>query len=198
MSDSYLTQKDVDEYGNEMLDVSQRAAMQAVAPYLRHLNQQHADLQARQVRDARRALDEKVAQLVPNYRDFDRDSRWHQWLLGIDLMSGRMRQTLLNEAINSGNVSRVVAFFKQFTALPASSFQSNGAFIGDRSTGTSSRTTSRRSSNEKPTYDNAAIARIYERRRKGLISDDRWPAIEQDIFAAQREGRVAARPFFSK
>jgi hypothetical protein len=126
MTQQYLTQQDVNDYGAELLDVSQRAALNVISPYLQQLQADNADLRARQARDARRALDERVAKAVPNYKDFDRDSRWHSWLSGIDLMSGRMRQQLLDEAIQAGDTRRVVGFFKKFEAEPASHFQSNG------------------------------------------------------------------------
>jgi hypothetical protein len=73
MTQYYLNQKDVDEYGNELLDVSQRAALQAVSPQLEYLQQQNANLQQQLLRDRRRALDEKVAAAVPDYREIDRD-----------------------------------------------------------------------------------------------------------------------------
>jgi hypothetical protein len=118
MTQQYLTENDVYNYGNDFIDVSQRAALHAIAPHLQQLQNDNADLRARQAREARRALDERVAAAVPNYRDYDRDARWHQWLRAIDVMSGRVRQQLLNEAISSGDTNRVVAFFKQFEALP--------------------------------------------------------------------------------
>jgi hypothetical protein len=34
---NYLTQKDVEDYGSELIGVSQRAAIDAVAPYLESL-----------------------------------------------------------------------------------------------------------------------------------------------------------------
>jgi hypothetical protein len=109
-------------------------------------------------------------------------------------MSGRVRQNLLNEAIDRGDTRRVISFFRKFEAEPASSFQS-GSFTPGRAP---ERTPSRARSSGRQIYDNASIARLYEQRRKGLIGDDKWPAIEADLFLAQREGRVIATPFFTK
>jgi hypothetical protein len=204
---NYLTQKDVDDYGRELLDVSQRAAMQAIAPHLQNLQQQNAalwqdnaDLRARQAREARRALDQRVEAAVPNYRVFDQDPRWHSWLSSRDMMSGRVRQELLNEAIASGNTSWVVEFFKKFEAEPASNFQ-NGSFSGDRASERAPSRARRRSAAPGETvYTNDSIRKLYEAHRRGVYANrpDDWSRIEADIFAAQREGRVQAAVFLTK
>jgi hypothetical protein len=194
---NYLTQDDVNNYGTELLDVSQRAALHSIVPYLQQhdarfeqLARDNADMRARLARKDRLQLDREVEAAVPNYRDFDRDPRWHQWLLRTDPMSGQIRQQLLNQAISAGDTSRVVRFFRGFEAEPASSFENRPAG--------GTRAPSRARPAGQTIYDNASIARLYDRRRKGLISDDKWPAIEADIFAAQREGRVQAAPFLTK
>jgi hypothetical protein len=188
MAPNYLTQADVENYGSELLDVSQRAAMQAVAPYLQNLEQQNAQLWHQQAREQRRALDERVAAAVPNFREVDRDPRWHQWLIGVDLMSGRVRQSLLNEAINSGDAQRVQLFFKQF--------QQQG---GQTSTSASAPRRTR-SATSKPFYTHNAIKQLYEAHRKGAYvgREAEWARQEQDIFAAQREGRVEYIPYLTK
>jgi hypothetical protein len=49
-------------------------------------------------------------------------------------------------------------------------------------------------------YTNEDIKRLYEAHRKGAYNgrEDDWARTEADIFAAQREGRVQATPYFSK
>jgi hypothetical protein len=121
MTQYYLTQKDIDDYGHEMLDVSQRAALQAFAPHLQQTNAQidalareNADLRAQQASDRRRRLDQDVEKLVPDFQEVDRDPAWHTWLRGTDQMSGRVRQALLNEAIAAGDSRRVKSVFDGF------------------------------------------------------------------------------------
>jgi hypothetical protein len=74
-----------------LIGVTQRAAMQAIAPHSQDLEHQNADLRERQAKEARHRLDQQVAITVPNYLEIDRDPRWQKWLLEIDLMSGRLR-----------------------------------------------------------------------------------------------------------
>jgi hypothetical protein len=182
---SYLTQADLDNYGSELLDVTQRAAMQAVDPYLQQLSQQHADLRQRQAREQRRNLDQRVAELVPDYREVDRDPRWHQWLMGVDLMSGRIRQALLNEAINAGNAGRVKKFFDDFRGQQG---QSAGVSSGRRLAAT------------KPFYTRDQITQLYDQRRRGAFNgrEAEWNQIEKDLFDAQKEGRIERKFYATK
>jgi hypothetical protein len=177
----YLTYQDEQNYGRDLLDFSQRAALHSVAPILQRQEQLIADLQARQARDRRRVLDSQVAELVPDYRSIDRNPAWHQWLLGADLLSGRIRQQLLNEAIQAGDASRVKAIFDRFRQQ------------GGQSTGSTAST-------GQPFYTRADITRLYDAHRRGAYNgrEDDWAKIEADIFAGMREGRVEQKPYFTK
>ena len=65
------------------------AAVHAVAFHLQNLEQQNAELRQRLAVEARHSLDQRVEQAIPNYRDIDRDPRWHRWLLTVDPLSGQ-------------------------------------------------------------------------------------------------------------
>jgi hypothetical protein len=102
------------------------------------------------------------------------------------MLSGRVRQQLLNEAIAASNHQQVKAIFDRFR---------------NRSTGTtSSRSTSRRSSASAPFYTRDRIKELYEQHRRGAFAgrEADWDAIEQDLFRAQREGRVEQKPYLTK
>jgi hypothetical protein len=206
---TYLTQEDVQNYGNDLIDVTQRAALHAIAPHLMSLEQQNAELQARLAKEARRNLDQQVEMSVPNYREIDRDPRWHRWLLGIDVLSGRVRQQLLNEAISAAQAPRVISFFRGFlneeaatghnepgptsrqpaapreAALDLSSIAAPGrarpATGGDASLPP-----------DKPIYTRAQIAQLYSLHRKQAYvgREAEWSRQEADIIAAGREGRI--------
>jgi hypothetical protein len=176
---SYLTQADVDNYGSDLLNVSQRAALHAVSPYLQQLEQQNAQLQQQQARDRRRVLDERVATLVPDYRQVDADPQWHQWLLGVDPLSNRIRQQLLNEAIRNGDAARVKLIFDGYRQAGSSPQTQTVSGRRPRSSG-------------KPIYSRQQIAQLYSQHRRGYYNgrESEWQRQEQDIIAAGREGRV--------
>jgi hypothetical protein len=182
MTASWLTNEDVQNYGNELLDVTQRAALHVVAPHLQALENQNADLQRRLAQEARRNLDAAVERQIPNFREIDRDPRWHRWLLGIDTYTGQPRQALLNIAIMDNSTSRVVALFNGFLQEAGDIQQSpstRGQAAGRRSSG-------------KPIYSRDDIKAIYEQHRKGAWAgrEQEWQRLEYELIAAGREGRV--------
>lgn len=208
---SYLTEKDLQDYGPELINVTQRAALQAIQPQLQAVEQQNADLRKRLAVESRRRLDQAVELAVPNYRDIDRNPRWHRWLLGIDVFSGRVRQQLLNEAISSASAPRVISFFNGFQqeevatghtesapsstprptpmarepAVPLASLAAPGrarpATGGDASV-----------PSDRPIYTRAQVAQLYSAHRKGAYTgrEAEWARQDADIIAAGREGRI--------
>ncbi|HEX6826825.1 MAG TPA: hypothetical protein VF077_10970 [Nitrospiraceae bacterium] len=205
---SYLTQEDVQNYGTDLVDFAQRAAVHAVAPHLQSIEQQNAELQRQLGVERRRRLDQAVELAVPNYREIDRNPDWHRWLLGIDVLSGRVRQTLLDEAIAAAQAPRVISFFRGFlqeattghngsvshslqanaprdAAIPLASLAAPGrarpATGGDASVPP-----------DRPMYTRALIKQLYEQHRKGAYAgrEAEWNRQEADIIAAGREGRV--------
>jgi hypothetical protein len=184
---NYLTAEDEQNYGRDLIDVAQRAAMQTVAPHLQNLEQQNAQLRRDVAKEARHRMDAAVEKEIPNYREIDKNPRWHRWLLGIDPLSSRVRQTLLNAAISAGNASRVIAFFQQFQREDAGASQQ-----------TYSPTSNRQSA--KPIYSPTQIKQLYEQHRKGLWSgrEAEWARLEADFCAASGEGRVQMQPYLTK
>jgi hypothetical protein len=207
---NYLTEADVENYGPDLLDVTQRAALQAVQPHLQEVEQQNAALRKQLAVEGRRRLDQSVELAVPNYKEIDRNPRWHRWLLGIDVLSGRVRQQLLNEAISSASAPRVISFFNGFLneeaatghadpapsstqrptpfarepAIPLASLAAPGrarpATGGDAST-----------PSDKPIYTRDQVKALYRAHQKGayLGREAEWARQEADLYAAQREGR---------
>jgi hypothetical protein len=180
---AWLTTEDEANYGRELLDVAQRSALHALAPTLQQIQEDNAQLRQRLAQEARHRLDQQVAAEVPDYQTIDRDPRWHQWLSTVDPLSGRVRQTLLNDAISSGSAARVRAFFDGFRREAGN--QSSG------STATTSGRT-RSSSSGRPTYTRAQIAKFYNDKRLGAYvgREAEWARLEHELIAAGRENRI--------
>jgi hypothetical protein len=179
---NYLTNEDVQNYGSDLLDVTQRAALHVVAPHLQALENSNADLQRRLAVEARRNLDAAVERAVPDYRTIDRDPRWHRWLLGVDVYTGQPRQALLNIAIADGSAARVTALFNGFLREAGDTQQSppsRGQSAGRRSSG-------------KPIYSRDDIKQLYEDHRRGAYTgrEAEWQRLEYELIAAGREGRI--------
>jgi hypothetical protein len=85
------------------------------------------------------------------------------WLQGRDILSGQIRQQLLDDAVARGDAGRVISFFRGFLQKAAAA----------------------------PRHGmGAQIAEMARLRRKGAYSDAQWAAWEAEIVAAGREGRV--------
>jgi hypothetical protein len=204
----FLTPEDEQNYGRDLLNVAKRAAMETVAPHLQTLEQQNAELRQKIAKEQRRQLDNAVEIAIPDYREIDRNPRWHRWLLGIDVLSGRVRQTLLNEAISAGAAPRVVWFFKSFLSEEVATGHVESASGSQPAPAPREPTISLTSlaapgrarpatggdaslPTDKPVYTRAQIKQLYEQHRKGAYTgrEAEWARLEADFFTAQREGR---------
>jgi hypothetical protein len=174
----YLTRADVATWGNDLLDVAQRASVHALGPALQQIQADNAELRQRLAKEARFRLDQEVKAAVPNLSEWDQDPRWHEWLRSRDLLSGRIRQSLLDEAIASGSSQRVLAVFRAFhnqlTGRTASSASGRAAPSGTA------------------VYTRPQIQAFYAAHRKGAYvgREAEFARIEQDIIAAGRENRI--------
>ena len=175
----FLTRADVDNYGSELVDFAQRAAAHCLAPHLMSLEQQNAELQRRLQKEARHRLDSQVEAAISNYREIDRDPNWHRWLLGYDALSGEVRQRLLNAAIQRGDSSSVIAFFKAYLREAG----------GTHASAAHGRT---RSSSGRPIYTRTQVAQLYRAHQQGAYAgrEQEWARQEHDIIDAGREGRI--------
>jgi hypothetical protein len=179
----FLTQQDVDNFGPELLDVAQRAAAHVMGPHLMALGQENAELRNRLDQETRRNLNQQLDQQVPNWREIDQSSAWQQWLARPDPLSGVIRQTLLNNAIQQGHINRVVGFFRGFlqTGNDGSSYE-----MAHRA-----RDRARQFGSGQQTYTRQQIAKFYEQRRKGFYDDQQWARLENEIVRAGAEGRIS-------
>jgi hypothetical protein len=196
MTQHYVTEQDELNYGRELIDMTQRAAIQAVSPHLNALEQQNAALNRQLAIERRHRLDYEVEALVPDYREIDEDAAWHGYLRGIHPLTGQIRQRVLDDAINVGSASRVREFFEEFRRENHGSHGSHGPT--DR--GPARRGGRAPSSQGKPTYTRSQIDQFFRARQKGEYKNREAEAaqIEADIFAAQHEGRVLAHPYLTK
>ena len=182
---AWLTTEDEQNYGRELLDVSQRAALHALAPTLQQIQEDNAQLRQRLAQEQRHRLDQQIEHALPDFRERDRDPRWHTWLRGIDNLSGRVRQQLLNEATASGNADRVLAFFRSFQR------EAGNTSAASASPG---RTRSAPASN-KPIYTRAQVKELYARHQRGEFAgqEAEWNRLEYDLVKASGEGRILNR-----
>jgi hypothetical protein len=159
--------------------MTQRAAVEALAPELNALRFENQNLRAMAARSQRAEIERALDAQVPNWRDVYQNPAFSQWLSSPDDYSGATRSQLLRNAVANGDAHRVVQFYR--------GFQQEAGQPQYRSRGSSARASASGSN----IYTRKQIQNLYERRRKREFSDAQWKNIEAGIFAAANEGRIA-------
>ena len=212
----YVKDEEVEEYGEEFMDVVARRAMETYAPEVDEIAERVKRLESRvdgvgQVVETtvKRGLVETLTDAVPNWREINNSPAFKAWVQIPDPYSGRLRYDMIKEAYAGHETSRVIAFFKGFLSeaaglpttsqarTPSAPPPANGSGSGKPSLEQFAAPGRARSAPqnlppEKFVYTQAWIAKFYADKLAGKYRgrDDDVAAVEQDIFAAQHEGRI--------
>lgn len=126
----FVTEKETQEYGQELLDVMGRRTMEIVAPEFMKLGQVVNTLMAenQQLRqqvggmrnvvtqDATGRFYDTLDRELPDWDNTNNDPEFLQWLDQVDPYSGRVRKELLTEAHTRKEATRVLNFIRGFRA----------------------------------------------------------------------------------
>jgi hypothetical protein len=200
------------QYGEEFMDVVARRAQEAVAPKLKTLEDENADLRRQLggvtnvvVGNAREAMLTKLDADLPDWRAQNQDAQFLAWLRLPDMYSGANRGALLKSAFEQNQTDRVLAFFKGFlteeaTVAPAGTTTAPAPVVGERPSLESLAAPGRAKSAaappggspEKPIITRAQIAQFYVDVRAGRYKgqEAKKAADEAMIFDAERDGRI--------
>lgn len=206
----YVTEQERSEYG-ESIDVMRKVSREELVPVAQRLAQIESLLQQmqatvvpqvqavsrRQQVSAEQQFWSDLTAYVPNWREINDDVGFQHWLLEIDPLTGKDRQTYLEDAQRALDVNRVSAFFRtwlestgrapiaQPSPNPASELEKQVAPGRSRGVGAST--------NKQPkTYSPDDIRKFFDDVRSGKYKgrEQERSRIERDIFAAQQEGRI--------
>ena len=207
-----VTEKDATEYGAEFIDVARRIARDVINEELDPIDQR-LDQFGRQVQTVSQvttlsAQDKMLQQMdaaVPNWRLQNNDENFKAWLALPDAYSGAIRQTMLTQAYNRNEASRVIAFFKGFldaeaatapqATEPAVTPEGNKTTLADLAAPGRARTAAPATPPgpaEKPIISRSEITKFYgdvaAGRFKGREAEQQ--TMENQIFEASNEGRI--------
>lgn len=161
---------------------------------------------AAQAKTAQERFYDALAARVSDWRAVNSNPKFHDWLLDTDPLSGLQRQTLLENAHGALDIDRVVSIFeagKRSLGLAAPApvvsdstpARKNNADKLERmvAPGRASAATTPPQQAEKRQWTRQGIAKFYADKSRGVYKgcEAEAQALERDIFAAQREGRVA-------
>lgn len=122
-----FTPEQIAQFGEEQCQAMATAAVTAARAQAQQLiDAQVKPLQDQRVADAKRAkanamqdFTEKLAELVPDYQEVDKDPAWLAWLDEDDDATGIRRQDILDRHIAAQNAQRVAGMFTAFQATRA-------------------------------------------------------------------------------
>lgn len=203
-----VTDEERKAYGDDLLSVVERKALEAVNPYLRRLENDNQllrqRLQSNEARDTYSVLDAQV----PNWKDINVHPEFLSWLNLPEIYSGQVRAGLLKAAFEQGDAPRVLAFFQGFLTdhpelraqtprqTPAAQAPKRQAARDLKEFAVPGKARPASGNEpiavEQPVITQKDIDRFYEAVRKGAYAGrlEQKNADEARIFAAVREGRV--------
>jgi hypothetical protein len=115
------------------------------------------------------------------FESINDDPMFHEWLAGLDKYSGRERQTLLENAYNSGNVTLAASFYTDFMGTQKERFNSNP--LSQHVEPASS--TSRPDTGSNPMQFNAqAYEKLHEDYRNGRMTDAEFEKRDSEFITA--------------
>lgn len=207
-----FTDKDVENFGPEILDVIKRGALATVAPEIEKLKGENQALRQRQQMTAQQSAAQQLTQAVPNWRQVNSSDEFKAWasLRSLYSETGKSRGQVLVDAHTAANAPVMIGIFKDFeresiatgnvpalqpapvqapplrqAAIPLETLAAPGR--ARPATGDSPAMPA-----DKPTFTRAQITRFYDGVRRNVYAgrETEKARQENEIFLAQREGRV--------
>lgn len=214
----FVSEKDVEDYGADLVDMVRRAAREesaALARAVQALAQQVEQLKGltpvvqkvahTQAVSAEAQFFGELSQRIPDWQVLNDDPKFHQWLMSPDFMTGITRQTYLADAQQALDADRVVAIFTAYkreagvveTPVQSSSSQKTSTVTKlekQVAPGRASAATPAPQPRTGKQWTRSEIAKFYDDKRRGVYKGREADALalERDIFQAQQEGRIAA------
>lgn len=213
---AHVTDKDKTEYGEDMVEFARRVAREEMSPLAQAVRMLMAKLDQvqtvvpvvqnvaqAQAQTAHERFYDMLTSRVTDWREVNDNPKFHDWLLSNDPLSGLQRQTLLVDAHNNLDLERVVNIFmmgKQALGLerpPTATAPTKAASVSKLekqiAPGRASAATAPPQQAEKKLWSRPEIAQFFADKQRGKFKgrEAEAQALERDIFAAQREGRVA-------
>jgi hypothetical protein len=188
---SFVKPEEVEEYGENLIDLIRRAAREEVAAKeaeIKELKSKIESFDSRTSKVVEVDFFESLAREVPDWVAINDDKNFHKWLSGYDELTGQVRQNLLSQAEASRDARLVANFFKAYK-------KAGQSWAANASRKLESQVVPESNQAVKPQpgkkiWTTQEISKFYAAVRSGEVSDKDAVAIEAEIHAAQLEGRI--------
>lgn len=216
----FLSSEEEEDFGADLLDAAARKAKEQYLPIIEQLQSKIGNLESLLQQGTQRVdTVEKVAvqtardrffstldEVIPTWEQTNIDQGFLSWLDSVDDLTGYVRRDIFNKAYGALDASRVAKFFKAYEQskgmVPPAATAEAGSAPAQPSTLKPTVPLEQLQAPGKPrtapvppakkTISRQDIAAFYNRQRQGFYRGREAEAaqFEQEIFAAQVEGRV--------
>jgi hypothetical protein len=209
-----ISDEEREQFGGEMLDVMGRRAKEIVSPEIAEMRATIAALESKLTgtqtfvkKNARQEMLNTLSIKQPNWQEINQLDEFKSWLALPDPYSGATRLGMLLSAFEQNDTPRVLNFFKGFVSelavtdpapaldepAPAAAPQPPRPGLESLAAPGRARTPAQIAAPaEKQIITPADVNAFYAAKRRGEYAgrEAEFNALEQELFRAQREGRV--------
>lgn len=194
---SYLTERDSETYGEDMVDLVRRGAREESARFASeaaNLKSQVEDLRKQMSYQAQMAAAQReeafyatLGSEVPNWEAQNTDQGFLNWLEQADPIYGFQRNEALQRAFEAKDAHRVAAIFLEYQQVAQRSSNPLARQVNPKS----SRASVDHQGGPARTWTQRDIAAFYDAWRRREVTDEQAAQIEKEIQDAVAAGRVA-------
>lgn len=207
-ADLLVTDKDVETFGSDLIDLQERVAKKTLAEaraefkgiidkqaeYIKQLEAKVGVVDQQVAASAQDRFYDALAKQVPDWEQVNGDQRFLEWLGVTDQMTGVARQAYLDDAANRMDLPRVVAIFNAFKQTVAPAPQKTVAPERkqelERQVAPSKSKASAPTDTGKRIWTKAEFERAMDPRYTKHMSADEASKLEAELDLAVAEGRV--------
>ena len=180
--------EEVEQYGQEFIDMVKRAAKSANPGIDGDLKKQLDKVLETNREVTRQQFFLELKREAPSWETLNVDQDFLNYLTELDPFTGRARQELFDEAYEKLDAWRISAFFNSFSNTRQKPETYSVPSRANQVVPSSSRATAPPES--KKSWTTTSVARFYDEMRRGIHAPEAASRIEADIFAAQSDGRL--------
>ena len=208
-ADPLVTDKDVETFGSDLIDLQERVAKKAVAEargqfqavidkqaeYIKQLEAKVGSVDQQVAATAQDRFYDALAKQVPDWEQVNGDQRFLEWLGVTDELTGVARQAYLDDAANRMDLPRVVAIFNAFKqtvapATPAPTQTPNRKQELERQVAPSKSKAAAPTESGKRIWSKAEFERAMDPRYTKHMTKEQAAELEAELDLAVAEGRV--------
>jgi hypothetical protein len=206
-----ITEQDRETYGDDLIDVARRVAMETVGPEIESLRAENQNLKKQVTSTGQRELRDALTHAVPDWSAINKSPQFLNWLALRNIYTGQVRREMLNAAYAAADAPRVIALFRDFVTEVRATGQTVQTSQGEQQEDKPAPRTAAMDLStlaapgkakpasgdtampaDKPVITRAQIKKFFDDKRRGFYAGREAQAaqFEAELTTAQAEGRV--------